>query len=142
MSRVCTMTKLILDAALEEHYQDGFFSLPNESAIWIGGLNDKERIEKILGNEYCTIFFNECSQIPYSSITIARTRLAQVVKGYHQNGTSFVLPQRAYYDLNPVGTKHWSHTEFVRKLSPVDGTPLPHPENFAYDTTRRITPRT
>ena len=56
---------------------DWFYKLPNGSEVWIGGLDDKERTEKILGNEYSTIYFNECSQIPYSSVLTARTRLAE-----------------------------------------------------------------
>lgn len=32
---------------------DWFYSLPNGSEIWFGGLDDKERTEKILGQEYC-----------------------------------------------------------------------------------------
>src|SRR6516165_2913768 len=82
------------DIALKQHRQDGFFELPNASRIWVGGLDDKERVEKILGQEYATIFLNEASQIPYSSALIAFTRLAQVVDG---------LEQRAFVDLNPVG---------------------------------------
>src|SRR6056297_459808 len=35
---------------------DWFFELSNGSTIWIGGLDGKERTEKILGNEYDTIF--------------------------------------------------------------------------------------
>ena len=58
---------------------DYFITLPNGSEIWIGGLDDKERTEKVLGKEYATIYFNESSQIPYSSVTIAQTRLAQNV---------------------------------------------------------------
>jgi hypothetical protein len=76
---------------------DGFFSLENESEIWLAGLDDQERAEKILGKEYATIFFNESSQIPYSSVLMALTRLAQVVEG---------LPQAAYYDLNPTNKGH------------------------------------
>ena len=62
---------------LEWHDRDGYISLPNGSEIWMGGLDDKERTEKILGQEYSTIFFNECSQITYGSVTMALTRLAQ-----------------------------------------------------------------
>lgn len=36
---------------LKEHRQDGYFALPNGSRIWIGGLDDKDRVEKILGLE-------------------------------------------------------------------------------------------
>ncbi|GAG27763.1 unnamed protein product, partial [marine sediment metagenome] len=41
---------------------DWYAQLPNGSQIWFGGLDDKERTEKILGQEYVTIFLNECSQ--------------------------------------------------------------------------------
>lgn len=32
---------------------DFYAELPNGSQIWIGGLDDKERVEKVLGQEYC-----------------------------------------------------------------------------------------
>ena len=35
---------------------DWFAVFPNGSEIWFGGLDDKERTEKILGNEYASIF--------------------------------------------------------------------------------------
>ena len=63
----------------EMNKSDWFLQLPGGSEVWFGGLDDKERTEKILGNEYCTIFLNECSQIPYSSRNIAMTRLAQKI---------------------------------------------------------------
>lgn len=33
--------------------QDWIVRLPNESEIWLGGLDEKERTEKILGQEFC-----------------------------------------------------------------------------------------
>lgn len=108
---------------LKEHRQDGFFELPNGSQIWIGGLDDKDRVEKILGNEYATIFLNECSQISYASALVARTRLAQVVPG---------LKQRAYYDLNPVGKTHWTNVEMIQGLNPKTRQALPNAANFAH----------
>lgn len=108
--------------SMEEHRMDGYFEFPhNKSQIWIGGLDDKERVEKILGQEYATIFLNECSQIPYGSVMIARTRLAQVIEG---------LQQRMYYDLNPTGKTHWSNVEFGLKKNPVSRQPLPDPHNY------------
>ncbi len=106
---------------LTEHSQDKFFALPNGSEIWLGGLDDKERVDKILGTEFATILFNECSQIPYSSVLTARTRLAQQVEG---------LRQRAYYDLNPSGTGHWTYHEFAEGRDPVSRKPLADPENY------------
>jgi len=52
------------EVPLVEHRQDGYYSLPNGAEIWVGGLDDKDRVEKILGQEYSTIFINECSQVP------------------------------------------------------------------------------
>ena len=116
------MRKCFPGVAIEEHRMDGFFAFPhNESQIWVGGLDDKERVEKILGQEYATIFLNECSQIPYSSVLIARTRLAQQIEG---------LTQRMYYDLNPIGKGHWSNAEFGLKKDPVSRQPLKDPDNY------------
>lgn len=122
---------------LTEHRQDGYFQLPNESQIWIGGLDDKERTEKILGNEFATMFFNECSQIPYSSVLIARTRLAQKIDG---------LRQRAYYDLNPAGKSHWTYQEFIRSRDPISDKPITDAADYRHiflhpkDNAENLTP--
>ena len=71
---------------LKRHRTEGYFSLENGSEIWIGGLDDQDRVEKILGKEYATIFLNECSQIPYASVLVALTRLAQVAGGLVAGG--------------------------------------------------------
>ena len=106
----------------KRHRTEGYFSLENESEIWIGGLDDQERVEKILGKEYATIFLNECSQIPYSSVLIALTRLAQVSRD---------LPQAAYYDLNPTGKGHWTNVLFGELRDPVSRQPLEDPDDYA-----------
>lgn len=98
-----------------------YFEFENGSQIWLGGLDDKDRAEKILGNEYSTIFFNECSQIPYSSILIALSRLAENVPG---------LTQRAIYDLNPSSTRHWTNIMFGDGLDPISNRPLLYPEQY------------
>lgn len=114
------MSMIAPGVPLVEHRQDGFFELPNESQIWIGGLDDKERAEKILGQEFATVYFNECSQIPYSSVMLALTRLAQEAG----------LKQRAYYDLNPSGSMHWTNLLFGKHVDPLSRQPLADPENY------------
>ncbi|VFU10244.1 phage terminase large subunit [Methylocella tundrae] len=106
---------------LKERRQDGYFEFDNGSRIWIGGLDDKDRVEKILGLEYSTVFLNEASQIPYSSALIAFTRLAQVAPN---------IPQRAFVDLNPVGKTHWTNQLFGEKRDPVSMKHLNDPENY------------
>lgn len=98
----------------EMNKSDWFVTLPNDAQIWFGGLDDKERVEKILGNEYATIYVNECSQVSYGAITTLRSRLAQNV--VDQSGRPLKL--KAYYDLNPTGTQHWSNREFVQGVDP------------------------
>lgn len=93
---------------------DFYVTLPNGSEIWVAGLDDEKRVEKILGKEYSTIYFNECSQIPYRSIQIALTRLAEKNE----------LKKKAYYDENPPSKKHWSYWLFIKKLDPTDNVPV------------------
>lgn len=106
--------------------EDWFYTLPSgdgskTSEIWFGGLDEKERTEKILGQEYASVFLNECSQIPLSSRNIAMTRLAQ----------NTPLRLKAFYDCNPPGKTHWTYKLFVEHLDPDRHTALPHPEDFA-----------
>jgi len=100
--------------------QDGFLQLPNGSEIWFGGLDDKERAEKILGNEYATVYFNEVSQIPWGSHNIAITRLAQTT----------TLRQKAYYDCNPPPKTHWVHRLFAEGVDPDSRRPLTNPSDY------------
>jgi PBSX family phage terminase large subunit len=91
---------------------DYYYTLPNGSEIWVAGLDDKERIEKILGTEYSTIYFNECSQIPYSSIPLVKTRLAE------KNS----LKKKLFYDENPPTKSHWSYWLFIKGIDPIEET--------------------
>ncbi|WP_245523898.1 phage terminase large subunit [Mesorhizobium sp. M2D.F.Ca.ET.223.01.1.1] len=100
---------------------DWFYSLPNGSELWFGGLDEKERVEKILGNEYATLYLNECSQIPWASRNMAVTRLAQKTP----------LRLKAYYDCNPPGMAHWTYKLFVEKRDPDRRTPVANPGNYA-----------
>jgi len=111
--------------------QDGFAELKNESQIWFGGLDDKERTEKILGNEYATLLFNECSQIPFAAREIAMTRLAQKCEIYDDGvATGKYLSLKAYYDENPPGRGHWTYRLFFQKVSPDTKIPVPDPSNY------------
>ena len=99
-----------------------FYTMPNGSEIWFGGLDDKERVEKILGNEYATMYFNECSQIPWQSIKLALTRLAQKTK----------LSLKAYYDFNPPSKRHWTFKVFLDHVSPETNKPQLRPMDYGF----------
>jgi phage terminase large subunit-like protein len=100
---------------------DQFAVFDNDAEVWFGGLDDKERVEKILGKEYATIYTNETSQIAFETITTLRTRLAQKVMKV--NGEQLAL--KAYYDLNPTTKSHWTYKEFVENVRADNGLPLP-----------------
>ena len=101
---------------------DWFLTLPNGSEIWFGGLDDKERTEKILGQEYATIYFNECSQIPWQSVIMALSRLAQKTD----------LRLKAYYDFNPPSKKHWTYQTFVDHRDPITRQPHENAHNYGF----------
>lgn len=110
---------------------DWICRLPNRSEVWLGGLDDKDRTEKILGLEFATIFLNEISQIPWNSREMAVTRLAQSCQE-EVGEVKRPLKLRMYYDCNPPSKAHWSYRLFVEKRDPETKRPLPNPEDFAY----------
>jgi PBSX family phage terminase large subunit len=75
----------------------------NGSEIWIGGLDNKERVDKILGQEYAIIFNNEVVQLSKNTYGKVRTRLAQKIKGL----MNFIIN-----DCNPRSPSHWIYKRF------------------------------
>lgn len=103
------------DLPVKWNNQDYFVTLPNGSEIWIGGLDDKERSEKILGMEFLNVFVNEASQISYDAFTTLLTRLAQKIDGARN---------RLFVDMNPPSKKHWTYKIWVEHKEPDDNTDL------------------
>ena len=101
---------------------DYFVSFPNGSELWVGGLDDDKRVEKILGKEFSSIFFNECSQLSYSAVQMALTRLAEKNE----------LKKKVYYDLNPDSKNSWVYYQFIKGLNPADDEPLKRPQDYAW----------
>ena len=97
-----------------------YVRFPNESEIWFGGL---DKGDKILGNEYATMYFNEISEISYDQVETAYSRNAQKCVG---------LRNKFYYDCNPPGKSHWSYKLFEEKINPADNKPVLHPELYTH----------
>jgi hypothetical protein len=97
-----------------------YFELENGSEVWVGGLNDDKALEKILGNEYATIYINEASEVKYKAFTLLRSRLAQTVEAI--NGQQ--LSQRMYVDLNPTTRQHWTYRLWIDGVDPETQTPV------------------
>ncbi len=117
--------------------KDGYFAFPNGSQIWLAGLKDKERLDKVLGREYVTIYLNEASQIVMTAFELVKSRLAQVVKDINGN----ILKQKMYIDLNPTTSAHWTYQMFVLGVDPADPSKREIPdyeENYRYMTVNPI----
>lgn len=106
----------------KENKSDWFITFDNGSELWIGGTDDKERIEKILGNEYATIHMNEASQFPYETYETLKTRL-NPPKG---------VPAKLLIDYNPPSKKHWGYRIFHEHKNPETDAPLRHQERYGY----------
>ena len=100
----------------------GYVEFRNGSQIWVGGIDDKERTEQILGNEYSTIYANECSQISYEAIVVLMTRLAEA------SG----LTPRFFYDCNPPSKKHWTYLLFMQGIDPVERGKIRNVDDYGH----------
>lgn len=108
-AKVAKLDDAELFKAIKRNKSDWFWQYPNGAEVWFGGLDDEERVDKILGNEYATIYLNECSQISEHARDTAMTRLAQNVPG---------LKPMLFYDCNPSSTRHWSYRDFIGDKQP------------------------
>lgn len=84
--------------------------LPNESTIRVAGLDDQHKVERLLGLEVSTLWFNEANQIPFTGISKLRTRLAQKNK----------LKKMSFYDQNPTTKTSALYQVFELKIDPDD----------------------
>jgi hypothetical protein len=99
---------------------DWFYELPNGSKIWIAGLDEGPRLEKVLGNDFATIYINEASEVAYESFDILLSRLLPPPG----------LRGKMFIDYNPPSRNHWGCKVFHDRVFP-DGTPVPD-DDFAY----------
>ncbi|MGK3799681.1 hypothetical protein, partial [Enterococcus faecium] len=63
MMRIC-----FPDVPYKVNKSDQYVTLGKDSEVWMGGLDDKERVEKILGKEFATVYVNESSQVAFDTI--------------------------------------------------------------------------
>jgi len=130
------MSKCFPEMTKDVHYwenkTDWFITFDNGSEIWFGGLDDKDRTEKVLGNEYSTIYVNECSMVSYNSVLLVRTRLRQ----------SSGLKLKLYYDCNPPDKKHWTYSLFIEKKDPMGTAKIKNSDDYAFvlmkESTRKL----
>jgi phage terminase large subunit len=97
-----------------------YSQLPNGSKIYLAGLDDDKKLERLLGTEYSTVWINETNQVPYPAVSKLKTRLAQ------KNS----LIKKTYYDLNPTKTSSWVYQLFHQGVDPVEGAMVEDKDNY------------
>ena len=107
---------------------DMLVTLPNGSTILVSGLDDSDRVDKVLGLEFSTIFLNEATQIEWASVSTVLTRLSQKV-ALGDNPEKFQAP-KFFADCNPTGKRSWLYQQFELKLKPGTSEALSNPDNY------------
>lgn len=100
----------------------------NGSKILFGGMDDTDRVEKILGQSIHTIWLNEATDIAYASYSSLITRLSG--KATTKSGKE--IPQKIIADCNPKSKRHWLYKQFIAKVNPTSNIPVVDPDDFAW----------
>jgi len=92
------------------------------------GLDDGRR-DKILGNEFATIWINECTEVDYDHVSFLMTRLNQKLPQLRRDelGNALLLKPKMFFDCNPNLETDWDCRAFKHKLNPKDNTQLHKP---------------
>lgn len=106
----------ILRGRTDFHMRDSDMEIDhqNGSVIRVDGLDDQDRVDKILGTEYDHIFFNEATQLSWQTVNTVLSRLAR----------NTVPIRKAIFDCNPKSQRHWLYKTGVQRLNPETGEPL------------------
>ncbi len=99
--------------------------LPNGSTFFFLGLDDSRR-DKILGNEFSTIWVNECNGADYKHVEFLMSRLRErkLTGEQDEAGNPIILQNKMFFDCNPNSKKDWDYKCFILKKNPKDNTEL------------------
>jgi len=112
----------------------------NGSQIIVDGLDTDERVDKLLGNEYVTVFVNEARQTTWRMAQILMTRLAQKIT----DAAGALCIPKLIFDTNPAGPRHWIHRVAIEHVDPDTQEPLADGDNWgrvnwsAYDNVEHL----
>ena len=97
-------------------------TLPNGSTLRCAGLDDGDKLERLLGLEFSGIQAEECNQIPFVAIEKLKTRLAQ------RND----LKKIVLYTQNPTHKSSAYYQLFEQGINPQDGEAMDEEQRGDY----------
>lgn len=107
--------------------EDMTYEFSNGSIIAFFGFDDNNR-DRILGQEFNTIWMNECSEFEYDDYETLSTRLSGVTAKDSGSGN---LKPLMMLDLNPDLDTHFTYKLWVQGLDPSRNVPLDDPADYA-----------
>jgi len=115
------------DDLLRINRTDMTIEFSNGSKILFGGLDDNDRVEKILGQSLHTAWLNEATDLSYDIYSKLITRLSG--KAITKSGKA--ISQKIICDCNPTTKRHWLYRLFVENLNPVSRKPVADIADYA-----------
>ena len=113
-----------------------YYTLPNGSQIWVGGIGDDKGAEKLLGTDYDTVWLNEANQIPFPMYELVKSRLSltTAIAQEFQVGENPLthLVGRYILDLNPDTKNGWTYRTFFKGENYFDGSEIPNLDAYGY----------
>lgn len=103
--------------------------LPNGSMIMFFGLDDAAREDRILGQEFSTIFVNEVSQ--FRAFNIFQKLIGRLSQELPIEGKNRLMKPKMFLDCNPTTTRHWTHKAFMEGVNPISGEAWPRAQDWA-----------
>lgn len=119
----CVISESEMTITLPQKSADG-----TPSVILFGGLDDSARLEKVLGNEFASIWCNEVSELTYNVISTLITRLNQDIPLIGPDAAT--LKPKLFCDLNPKTKQGWEYRMFVRKIRADQNLPINKPDEW------------
>ena len=100
-------------------------TLHNGSLLHFDGL-DENRLKKIDGNEFQTVWLNECNEFSYSHVS----RLVGRMRGIKLKEDGKPLRHKLFADCNPDSEADWECKAFRDGVNPADGDALPNHDKW------------
>ncbi|UYY77505.1 phage terminase large subunit [Sphingomonas sp. R1] len=93
----------------------------NGSKLFFDGL-DENRMTKVLGDEFNTIWINECNEdgLSYQQVSTLLSRL----RARNETDDGKILKNKMFFDCNPRFYSDWEYKAFITKVNPEDGDAL------------------
>ena len=119
--------------AFEYNHSRMILTCPNESTLWMGGLDEGEKSDGLMGSGWNTLLFDEANEMLPEGMQKARTRLSPKTKS--ADGTRYCI-NRSFATVNPTYKTHHLYRTYVEKFDIFNGLPMSEEQASMYNWCR------